>query len=137
MGAKCAIRPFHHQDCSDPLAIAGQLRRHLAWNRHALRAARLCLRRLGDGLCLDYLLRLDLISCYTCVFLHWPLPATDTDFRAKILAGIVLSDPRHRSCADIRRKAFGPRFKLIISILFCLELFAVRYVGLRPPWFRN
>jgi vesicular inhibitory amino acid transporter len=47
---------------------------------------------------------------------------------AKILAGIILSDPRLRSYADIGRKAFGPRSTHVISILFCLELFAVRCV---------
>ncbi|KAJ6476368.1 transmembrane amino acid transporter protein-domain-containing protein [Mycena sanguinolenta] len=52
------------------------------------------------------------ISCYT----------------AKILAGIILSDPRLRSYADIGRKAFGPRSTLIISVLFCLELFAVSVI---------
>ncbi|KAJ7500945.1 transmembrane amino acid transporter protein-domain-containing protein [Mycena galericulata] len=52
------------------------------------------------------------ISCYT----------------AKILAGIILSDPRLRSYADIGRKAFGPRSTLVISILFCLELFAVSVI---------
>ncbi|KAF7316812.1 Aa-trans domain-containing protein [Mycena chlorophos] len=52
------------------------------------------------------------ISCYT----------------AKILAGIILSDPRLRSYADIGRKAFGPRSTVIISILFCLELFAVSVI---------
>ncbi|KAK6977041.1 aa-trans domain-containing protein [Favolaschia claudopus] len=52
------------------------------------------------------------ISCYT----------------AKILAGIILSDVRLRSYADIGRKAFGPRSTLVISILFCLELFAVSVI---------
>ncbi|KAJ7886674.1 transmembrane amino acid transporter protein-domain-containing protein [Mycena leptocephala] len=52
------------------------------------------------------------ISCYT----------------AKILAGIILSDPRLRSYADIGRKAFGPRSTHVISILFCLELFAVSVI---------
>ncbi|KAJ7468733.1 transmembrane amino acid transporter protein-domain-containing protein [Mycena latifolia] len=52
------------------------------------------------------------ISCYT----------------AKILAGIILSDPRLRSYADIGRKAFGPQSTLVISILFCLELFAVSVI---------
>ncbi|KAJ7619383.1 transmembrane amino acid transporter protein-domain-containing protein [Roridomyces roridus] len=52
------------------------------------------------------------ISCYT----------------AKILAGIILSDPRLRSYADIGRKAFGPRSTVVISILFCLELFAVSVI---------
>ncbi|KAF8898555.1 transmembrane amino acid transporter protein-domain-containing protein [Infundibulicybe gibba] len=52
------------------------------------------------------------ISCYT----------------AKILARIILADPRLRSYADIGRKAFGPRSTLAISIMFCLELFAVSVV---------
>ncbi|KAJ7085371.1 transmembrane amino acid transporter protein-domain-containing protein [Mycena belliarum] len=52
------------------------------------------------------------ISCYT----------------AKILAGIILSDPRLRSYADIGRKAFGPRSTLVISVLFILELFAVSVI---------
>ncbi|KAJ7657800.1 transmembrane amino acid transporter protein-domain-containing protein [Mycena polygramma] len=52
------------------------------------------------------------ISCYT----------------AKILARIILSDPRVRSYADIGRKAFGPRSTLVITILFCLELFAVSVI---------
>ncbi|KAI0374250.1 hypothetical protein BV20DRAFT_1110835 [Pilatotrama ljubarskyi] len=49
------------------------------------------------------------ISCYT----------------AKILAHIVLSDPRIRSYADIGRKAFGPRSSPVISLIFGLELFTV------------
>ncbi|KAF8140795.1 transmembrane amino acid transporter protein-domain-containing protein [Mycena galopus ATCC 62051] len=49
-------------------------------------------------------------------------------YSAKILAGIILSDPRLRSYADIGRKAFGPRSTLVISILFCLELFAVSVI---------
>ncbi|KAI0778101.1 transmembrane amino acid transporter protein-domain-containing protein [Trametes elegans] len=49
------------------------------------------------------------ISCYT----------------AKILAHIVLSDPRIRSYADIGRKAFGPRSSPLISTIFGLELFTV------------
>ncbi|EAU92886.2 amino acid transporter [Coprinopsis cinerea okayama7 len=53
-----------------------------------------------------------LISCYT----------------AKILARIILSDPRLRSYSDIGRKAFGPRATGIISFMFCLELFAVTVV---------
>ncbi|CDO72322.1 hypothetical protein BN946_scf184977.g19 [Trametes cinnabarina] len=49
------------------------------------------------------------ISCYT----------------AKILAHIVLEDPRIRSYADIGRKAFGPRSSPLISAIFGLELFTV------------
>ncbi|KAF5377663.1 hypothetical protein D9615_005253 [Tricholomella constricta] len=52
------------------------------------------------------------VSCYT----------------AKILARIILDDPRLRSYADIGRKAFGPSSMLFISIMFCLELFAVSVI---------
>ncbi|KAJ2918943.1 hypothetical protein MD484_g1378, partial [Candolleomyces efflorescens] len=52
------------------------------------------------------------ISCYT----------------AKILARMILSDPRLRSYSDIGRKAFGPRATLFISLMFCLELFAVTVI---------
>ncbi|KAJ7145708.1 transmembrane amino acid transporter protein-domain-containing protein [Mycena epipterygia] len=66
----------------------------------------------GWGMGLVLIIFYGFISCYT----------------AKILAGIILSDPRLRSYADIGRKAFGPRSTLIISILFCLELFAVSVI---------
>ncbi|KAJ3990546.1 transmembrane amino acid transporter protein-domain-containing protein [Lentinula detonsa] len=52
------------------------------------------------------------ISCYT----------------AKLLAHIILADPRLRSYADVGRKAFGPKSTVIISIMFCLELFAVSVI---------
>ncbi|KAJ7278969.1 transmembrane amino acid transporter protein-domain-containing protein [Mycena rebaudengoi] len=66
----------------------------------------------GWGMGLVLIIFYGFISCYT----------------AKILAGIILSDPRLRSYADIGRKAFGPRSTVIISILFCLELFAVSVI---------
>ncbi|KAG1755108.1 transmembrane amino acid transporter protein-domain-containing protein [Suillus paluster] len=46
-------------------------------------------------------------------------------YTAKILAGIILDDPRLRSYADIGRKAFGPKSTALTTILFCLELFAL------------
>ncbi|KJA26174.1 hypothetical protein HYPSUDRAFT_133333 [Hypholoma sublateritium FD-334 SS-4] len=46
-------------------------------------------------------------------------------YTAKILARIILQDPRVRSYSDIGRKAFGPGVTPIISLMFCLELFAV------------
>ncbi|KAJ7619613.1 transmembrane amino acid transporter protein-domain-containing protein [Roridomyces roridus] len=52
------------------------------------------------------------VSCYT----------------AKIVARIILSDPSLRSYADIGCKAFGPRSTLVVSVLFCLELFAVSVI---------
>ncbi|KAJ7662895.1 transmembrane amino acid transporter protein-domain-containing protein [Mycena rosella] len=66
----------------------------------------------GWGMGLALIIFYGFISCYT----------------AKILAGIILSDPRLRSYADIGRKAFGPRSTVVISILFCLELFAVSVI---------
>ncbi|KAG1867878.1 transmembrane amino acid transporter protein-domain-containing protein [Suillus subalutaceus] len=45
-------------------------------------------------------------------------------YTAKILAGIILEDPRLRSYADIGRKAFGPKSTALTTIMFCLELFA-------------
>ncbi|TFK40992.1 transmembrane amino acid transporter protein-domain-containing protein [Crucibulum laeve] len=49
-------------------------------------------------------------------------------YTAKILARIILSDPRLRSYSDIGRKAFGPKSTSIISGMFCLELFAVSVI---------
>ncbi|KIK31637.1 hypothetical protein CY34DRAFT_764683, partial [Suillus luteus UH-Slu-Lm8-n1] len=46
-------------------------------------------------------------------------------YTAKILAGIILEDPRLRSYTDIGRKAFGPKSTALTTIMFCLELFAV------------
>ncbi|KIP12032.1 hypothetical protein PHLGIDRAFT_21325 [Phlebiopsis gigantea 11061_1 CR5-6] len=48
-----------------------------------------------------------------------------TCYTAKILAHIILDDPKLRSYSDIGRKAFGPRSSPFISALFCLELFTV------------
>jgi vesicular inhibitory amino acid transporter len=68
------------------------------------------------------------LNCYTSVELApfndvVPLTACNS---AKILAGIILEDPRLRSYADIGRKAFGPKSTALTTIMFCLELFAVR-----------
>jgi hypothetical protein len=41
---------------------------------------------------------------------------------------IILSEPHLRSYADIGQKAFGPRSLFWISTMFCLELFAIRFV---------
>ncbi|KAF9535855.1 transmembrane amino acid transporter protein-domain-containing protein, partial [Crepidotus variabilis] len=49
-------------------------------------------------------------------------------YTAKILAKVILSDPRIRSYSDIGRKAFGPVATPMISFMFCLELFAVSVV---------
>ena len=51
-----------------------------------------------------------------------------TCYTAKLLANFITSDPRMRTYSDIGRKAFGPRSSVAISLLFCLELFAVRYL---------
>jgi vesicular inhibitory amino acid transporter len=47
-------------------------------------------------------------------------------YTAKILARVILSDSRLRSYSDIGKKAFGPKVMPFISVMFCLELFAVR-----------
>ncbi|KIK71192.1 hypothetical protein GYMLUDRAFT_235550 [Collybiopsis luxurians FD-317 M1] len=49
-------------------------------------------------------------------------------YTAKLLARIILADPKLRSYADVGRKAFGPKSTVVISIMFCLELFAVSVV---------
>ncbi|KAJ8084203.1 hypothetical protein PM082_002970 [Marasmius tenuissimus] len=49
-------------------------------------------------------------------------------YTAKILARMIREDSRLRSYADIGRKAFGQRSTVFISIMFCLELFAVSVV---------
>ncbi|TFK30607.1 hypothetical protein FA15DRAFT_662607 [Coprinopsis marcescibilis] len=49
-------------------------------------------------------------------------------YTGKILARIIIADPRLRSYSDIGRKAFGPRATVFISGMFCLELFAVTVV---------
>ncbi|KII93498.1 hypothetical protein PLICRDRAFT_49538 [Plicaturopsis crispa FD-325 SS-3] len=51
-----------------------------------------------------------------------------TCYTAKLLAHLILSDPRLRSYADIGRKAFGPRSSPFTSGLFFLELFALSVV---------
>ncbi|KAL1677645.1 transmembrane amino acid transporter protein-domain-containing protein [Schizophyllum commune] len=51
-----------------------------------------------------------------------------TCYTAKILGRIILADPRLRSYSDIGRKAFGPKATLLISLLFCLELFSVAVI---------
>ncbi|KAJ6627226.1 transmembrane amino acid transporter protein-domain-containing protein [Mycena sp. CBHHK59/15] len=71
------------------------------------------------------------ISCYT----------------AKIIARIMLSDSSLRCYSDIGRKAFGPWSTPIISLMFCLELFAVSVLlvtlyadslhSLLPRWSSN
>jgi vesicular inhibitory amino acid transporter len=68
------------------------------------------------------------LNCYTSVELalfNYVLPLT-TYNSAKILARIILEDSRLRSYADIGRKAFGPKSTGLTTIMFCLELFAVR-----------
>ena len=47
--------------------------------------------------------------------------------RAKFLAGVVVSDPRVRTYADIGRKAFGVRSMPFVNFMFCVETFSVGY----------
>ncbi|KAK7694562.1 hypothetical protein QCA50_001748 [Cerrena zonata] len=46
-------------------------------------------------------------------------------YTGKILAHIIIDDPKLRSYSDIGRKAFGPGSGPWISTLFCMELFTV------------
>ncbi|KAI0079589.1 hypothetical protein K474DRAFT_1617378 [Panus rudis PR-1116 ss-1] len=48
-----------------------------------------------------------------------------TCYTGKILARIILEDPRLKSYSDIGRKAFGPRSATWISVIFGLDLFTV------------
>lgn len=83
----------------------------------------------GTALIISY----GFITCYTYVATVADIFITESThkfFRAKILAHIILADPRLRSYADIGRKAFGPASMSFISVMFCFELFAVRWVYL-------
>lgn len=63
------------------------------------------------------------VGCSRCLLTDLIL-----EFSAKLLAHEILDDPRLRSYADIGRKAFGPKSSLLTNILFCLELFSLRYI---------
>ncbi|KAI0307854.1 transmembrane amino acid transporter protein-domain-containing protein [Multifurca ochricompacta] len=56
-----------------------------------------------------------LIMLYGCI----------TCYTAKFLAGIVVSDSRIRSYADIGKKAFGVRSMPLVNFMFCFETFSV------------
>jgi vesicular inhibitory amino acid transporter len=74
-----------------------------------------------------------LVTCYTSVPSLGATGIMLTRRRAKVLGRIILADPSLRSYADIGQKAFGPRAVPFISGLFCLELFAVRWVSRLCP----
>lgn len=86
-----------------------------------------------------------MITCYTYVICSSSISSHVTYFSsvamgsvsAKILAGIMAEDPQIRTYADIGNKAFGPRSRFITSTLFCLELFAVRYITYFYLWFKH
>ncbi|KAJ7102221.1 transmembrane amino acid transporter protein-domain-containing protein [Mycena belliarum] len=65
------------------------------------------------------------ISCYTYVLELFAWSGSYMVSSAKILGRIILSDPSLRCYTDVGRKAFGPWATPMISIMFCLELFAV------------
>ncbi|KAN0064042.1 hypothetical protein ACQY0O_003648 [Thecaphora frezii] len=48
-----------------------------------------------------------------------------TNYTGKVLASIMGRDPSLRTYADIGSYAFGPSARLLVSLLFCLELWAV------------
>lgn len=49
----------------------------------------------------------------------------DLILSAKFLAGVVTSDPRVRTYADIGKKAFGVRSMPLVNFMFCFETFSV------------
>ena len=79
------------------------------------------------------------LTCYTCVASRLPASFTANHYAsAKLLAHFILEDPKLKSYADIGRKAFGTRASPMISLLFCLELFTVRYAFVhRDIFFRS
>lgn len=108
-------------------SIVIQFNRYSVGYRNLVRAPSICLRWLGGWYLSYYFL-------WFSKLLHVRPILTQTNVSlirassAKILAKIMLSDPHLRSYSDIGRKAFGPSATLIVSIMFCLELFAVRLV---------
>ena len=115
-----------------------QRRRGSFWHWHALRTARVRLRRLDWGkhphhwLWPHFVLHVR-TQAHSAVSSFSTLTSNSRRHgRAKILARIVLEDPHIRSYADIGRKAFGPRSMPVISAIFGLELFTVTYVS-SPP----
>lgn len=81
---------------------------------------------MGTGLIIFF----GFITCYTYVkkFSLTPCILIQRFERAKILARIIATDPSLRTYADIGFKAFGRRSTVLTGSLFCLEIFAVRYV---------
>jgi vesicular inhibitory amino acid transporter len=49
----------------------------------------------------------------------------DPILSAKFLAGVVISDARVRTYADIGKKAFGVRSMPLVNFMFCFETFSV------------
>ena len=48
-----------------------------------------------------------------------------TNYTGKVLARIMWKEPTLRTYADIGSYAFGPKARLLVSLFFCLELWAV------------
>ncbi|KAF8507056.1 amino acid transporter [Russula emetica] len=51
-----------------------------------------------------------------------------TCYTAKFLAGVVISDSRVRTYADIGKKAFGVRSMPLVNFMFCFETFSVAVI---------
>lgn len=66
--------------------------------------------------------------CVSFTILAFPM-MTCRNSSGKVLAHIIIDDPKLRSYSEIGRKAFGPSSGPWISAIFCLELFTVRYVS--------
>lgn len=48
-----------------------------------------------------------------------------TNYTGKVLASIMSQEPELRTYADIGSYAFGAKARLVVSALFCVELWAV------------
>lgn len=78
-----------------------------------------------------------MFTCYTYVIAIGVSYVSNVELfsrRAKFLAGVVVSDPRVRTYADIGRKAFGVRSMPFVNFMFCVETFSVGYaqISLMP-----
>ena len=109
--------------------VALQLYSNIIRFRHAFRTSSVCICWVDRGhnsyncIWASHLLH---VSVHDISRLRMSISLSYT-YSAKILAHIMIQDPQIRTYADIGNKAFGQSSQLLTSMLFCLELFAVRY----------
>lgn len=123
------ISTQHKGPCSCTLSIALQLDSNTTWNWHAFRTPCLCLfwldwRHASNSILWIFNLLYVRVNNHCLNTLLLMLSRCS----AKILSRIILSDPQLRSYSDVGRKAFGRSSIVLTSALFCLELFALRFV---------